>query len=79
MVYLEMEQIASELIQKFHLHKPTIINQLIFSEVGQKLYAENYHGISGAFTNDPPHGSFLFWAIQNKMRLALIFKRWLFG
>ncbi len=74
MVYLEMEQIASELIQKFHLNSPTIINQLIFSEVGQKLYAKNYEGISGAFTNNPPHGSFLFWAIQNQTRLALTLK-----
>ncbi len=71
LIYLNQEEIVSDLILSHHLDQPTLINQLLTNPDFQKSFAKNFENILGAFSPQNHKGTFLFWGLKNGRRISL--------
>ncbi len=73
LIYLELEEIVSRLLLKYHLFQDTEISKLFFDSRIQESLMEFANKIPGAFSLEDTAGSFLFWGVdkKNKKRVSL--------
>lgn len=71
LIYLNQEEIVSNLILNHHLSEPTLINQLLINPSFQKSFAKNFENILGAFSTENRKGTFLFWGLKDGQRVSL--------
>lgn len=73
LLYLEIESIVAELLNKFHVHGNTIISKLLFDDRYNQMILKYFDGITAAFSSREKSGTFLFWAIpkNQKYRVSL--------
>ena len=75
LVFLSQEQIARELILKYHLTKGSPIHELIFNKEWHTLIYKLFEGIPCCFSTAKNSGTFLFWATPpGKGRMQLFMK-----
>lgn len=71
LVYLEQESLVRALILNHHLGSDTPIALLLRDAAWQKSFEKHFEGIPGAFSGETKKGTFLFWGIENGLRVAL--------
>ncbi len=68
LIYLEIETVVSEVLIKCHFNNPeSMLYKLIFDKKYRQLLQKHFNNIPGAFSVEKDWGSFLFWAIDEKM------------
>ncbi len=77
LVFVEQENIVMQLLLAYHVHKPTVIHELLFNPEYHSLLEEYFEGIQGGFSQKNRLGTFLFWAMpkEQKYRTQLFRKR----
>lgn len=70
-IHLEQEAIAADLIIRYHLRKPTIINKILFNPNIRAAFLRQYDGITGSHDQKKKTGTHLFWGIATTGRKAL--------
>lgn len=73
LVYVQQEKIVNELLLRYHLENKTIIHELLFNPKWQQSFLKHFDGIVGAFTNIARKGTFLFWGLQDGVRVGLMY------
>jgi hypothetical protein len=63
LIYLEQERVVNRLLIDHHMHKNTIINNILFNPKCHELLEKYFDGISGAFNLEKRVGTYLFWAL----------------
>lgn len=73
LVFLAQENIALNLLLKYHLQNPTSIHRMIFESEVLDLVEKNFNGIQGAFSKKDKEGTVLFWGMPqgSKLRVQL--------
>lgn len=71
LAYMPQEVLTKELLLQGHLQKTTVVSQVLFSPVWRAAYARLFTGLAGAHSANGEHGTFLFWAIKDGLRLPL--------
>jgi len=67
LIYLEIETIVTELLQKYHLENPdSLIYKLLFNKEYEGLVYKFFNKIPGAFSLENHWGTYMFWAIEEK-------------
>lgn len=63
LLYLSMENIATDLLLQFHIKKGTILDQVIFDAQFEPFVKRHFNGIQGAFDLERRQGTYLFWGL----------------
>jgi len=75
LIYIEIETIVKELLIHYHLSRPkSLLYRILFNQRKQQLVHYYFNNIAGAFSSQQKWGTYLFWALDNKMhrvRLSL--------
>jgi len=71
MLYIDLEKIVTTLLLTKHCFTTTEIYSLMFTKTGQEAWKEHMVDITGAFSKDGLHGTFLFWGVSNGHRISL--------
>jgi hypothetical protein len=66
-LYVPVEDLASELICEIARDSKNIFHKLLFTKSGWELLEKHFNNISGSFISDKK-GSFLFWGVDKKGR-----------
>jgi hypothetical protein len=67
LIYLDIETLVSELFLRRHLTENTLLHRLLFDIKYRTLAVERFDGIPGGFSSTKDWGTFLFWALDDKM------------
>lgn len=74
LIYLEIETLVIELLIRYHLSNPdSFIYKLLFDSTYQERVKILFNSIPGAFSNEKNWGTYLFWAIDDKMHRVRMF------
>lgn len=74
LVYLEIETLVSELLEKYHLdNKDSLLFKFLFDKNCQKLILKYFNNIPGAFSVENDWGTYLFWAVDEKQHRVRMF------
>lgn len=69
LIYLEIETLVTELLLQHHLDETTSpLHQLMFNPKYRAEALKQFNNIPGAFSTDHDWGTFLFWALDEKLR-----------
>lgn len=74
LIYLEIETLVTQLLLRYHLsHPDSLIYKFLFDPAYQERIAVLFSNIPGAFSNEHNWGTYLFWAIDDKMHRVRMF------
>lgn len=71
LIYLEIEDIVTKLIIKYHLNQDTIINHILFDPAYEPYINNYFENIFGSFSRQDDAGTYLFWALPEGARYNL--------
>ncbi len=71
LIYLEIEDIVTKLIIKYHLNQDTIINHVLFDPEYEPYINNYFENIFGSFSRQDDAGTYLFWALPEGARYNL--------
>jgi hypothetical protein len=74
LIYLEIETLVVEVLQRFHLHSPTsLLHRLLFDADYRSQAHKHFNNIPGAFSLEKEWGTFFFWGLDDKQHRVRLF------
>lgn len=74
LVYLDIETLVTQTLIRHHLKNTgSLLHRFIFDPLLRPLIQKHFNGMPGAFSEEKDWGTFLFWALDDKVHRVRLF------